>query len=115
MNHPPGQGSGRRLITLTVPKTVASAARIFAAVALAALVSSCASTSIDRTWKSPDYKSGPLQKVAVVADHDRMNVRVALENRFVRQLDKASQPAFATGANYPDLKKARENKEATVA
>src|SRR3954464_6960689 len=44
-----------------------------------------------------------------------MDVRVALEKRFIRQLDNAGQPAFATAAAYPDLEKARKNKEATVA
>jgi hypothetical protein len=86
-----------------------------AATIVAILSSSCASTSVQNTWKSPDYKGGPAQKIAVVADDYRSFVRVALENRFVNQLQAASQPAFATARSFPDLAAARKNKEATVA
>jgi hypothetical protein len=86
-----------------------------AAIFLVLLSSSCASTSVKNTWKSPDYQGGPPQKIAVVADDERVLVRVALENRFVNQLTAASQPAFATATSFPDLAAARKNKEATVA
>ncbi len=86
-----------------------------AATIVAILSSSCASTSVKNTWKSPGYKGGPPQKIAVVADDDREFVRVALESRFVSQLNAASQPAFGTGRSFPDLAAARRNKEATVA
>ena len=86
-----------------------------AATTLTMLLSSCASTSVKNTWKSPDYKGGPSQKIAVVADEERLDVRRALENRFVNQLKAASQPAFATAQSFPDLAAARKNKEASVA
>jgi hypothetical protein len=70
---------------------------------------------VKSTWKSPDYHGELPKQVAVVADEDRMMVRVALENRFVNQLTAASQPAFATASSYPDLAAARKNKEATIA
>lgn len=82
--------------------------------ALAIFSASCASTSVKSTWRSPDYKGEPPQKVAVVADDDRMLVRVALENRFVNQLGAASQPAFGTASSFADLAAARNNKEATL-
>ena len=78
------------------------------------LLSSCASTSVKSTWKSPDYNGETPKKIAVVADEDRAMVRVALENRFVNQLCAASQPAFATATSFPDLSAARKNKEATI-
>ena len=90
-------------------------AYLWAAMTLAILSSSCASTSVKSTWKSPEYKGGPPQKIAVVADDDRTFVRVALESRFVNQLQAASQPAFATTRSFPDLVAARKNKEETVA
>ena len=86
-----------------------------AAVTITMLFTSCASTSVKSTWKSPDYKGAPPQKIAVVADDERGDVRTALENRFVHQLEAASQRAFATARAFPDLATARKNKEATVA
>ena len=86
-----------------------------AATTLMMLFSSCASTSVKSSWKSPEYKGGPSQKIAVVADEERMPVRAALENRFVHQLKAASQPAFATAQSFPNLAAARRNKEASVA
>lgn len=83
--------------------------------ALLMLGSSCASTSVKSSWKSPDFKGEPPPKVAVVADEERTLVRTALENRFVNQLVAASQPAFGTASSFPDLEAARKNKEATVA
>jgi len=86
-----------------------------AAAALTLFFSSCASTSLKNTWKSPDYKGGLPQKVAVVVYDDRMMVRAGLENRFVNQLGAASQPAFGTAQSFPDLVAARKNKEASTA
>ena len=83
--------------------------------AMVLLASSCASTSVKGSWKSPDFKGEPPRKVAVIADDERKLVRVALENRFVNQLVAASQPAFGTASSFPDLEAARKNKEVTVA
>ena len=85
------------------------------ATTLTMLSSSCASTSVKSTWKSPEYKGGLPQKIAVVADDERTTVRVALENRFVNQLEAVSQPAFTTVNLFSDLAAARKNEEATVA
>ena len=63
--------------------------------ALAALLCSCAATSVKQTWKSPD-SPGPVGKVAVVAVAEYGNLRIGLENRFVRQLTKAGSTATAT-------------------
>lgn len=114
MNHSVAQSTLRGPAAGTFWKLGRTDCRVLAAVAVAALVSSCASTSVKKTWRSSSYQGGPLQRVAVVADHEEANVRMMLEGRFVRQLQRTGQPAFETAANYPDLKKARTDKEATV-
>jgi hypothetical protein len=63
--------------------------------ALAALLCSCAVTSIKQTWKSPDCKP-PAGKVAVLTIEDRPGLRQGFENRFVKQLAKAGSPAETT-------------------
>lgn len=88
---------------------------IAAGLAALFLFSGCASTAVKDTWKLPGYQGGPPQKVAVVADEDRMMVRTALENRFVNQLAWDGQPTIGTAAEFPDLAEARKNKEATIA
>lgn len=98
-----------------VQKNIISGLCLAAATALVMLLSSCASTSVKSTWKSPDYKGEAPKKMAVVADDDRAMVRVGLENRFVNQLGAAGQPALATASAFPDLAAARKNKEATIA
>lgn len=96
-------------------KNVISCLCLPAAAVVVMLLSSCASTTVKSTWKSPDFKGEPPKKIAVVADDDRMMVRVALENRFVNQLNAVGQPAAATASAFPDLTTARKNKEATIA
>ena len=115
MNHPVTQNMRRNPAALTFLKLGRAVHHLFAWVAVAFILTSCATTSVKSTWRSPEYQGGQLQKVAVVADDDRVNFRMMLEGRFVGQLTRSGQPAFATAANYPDLKKARTNKEATVA
>lgn len=87
---------------------------LVAVVTLAMFFSSCASTSVKSTWKSPDYKGGLPRKVAVVADEERPMIRAALENRYVNQLARVDQPAFASVEAFPDLNAARTNKAETV-
>ncbi len=63
---------------------------------VAALLCSCVGTSLKQTWKSPDYRGGPVGKVAAVAVDERGDVRRAFENRFVSQLQKQGTPAVPT-------------------
>ncbi len=63
--------------------------------ALAALLCSCAATSVKKTWKSPQAQK-PLGKVAVLALADRGLVRQCFENRFVAQLSKAGVQSVVT-------------------
>jgi hypothetical protein len=63
--------------------------------ALAALLCSCAATSLKKTWKAPDCQK-PVGKLAVLAIDDRGLVRQGFENRFVAQLTKAGASALVT-------------------
>jgi len=68
----------------------------FSTCLLAALLCSCAATSLKQTWKSPDYHQGPVSKIASLAVDDRGMVRQAFENRFVAQLEKHGTSALTT-------------------
>ena len=63
--------------------------------ALAALLCSCAATSVNKTSKSPDSR-GPVGKMAVLAIAEQGMLRMGFENRFVRELGKAGSSAVVT-------------------
>jgi len=63
---------------------------------LALLLCACAATSIQKSWKAPEYVAGPFTNLAVVAIDDRGLVRQGFENRFVAQLRKAGITALTT-------------------
>jgi hypothetical protein len=89
-----------------------NSARLILTVALGVLCSSCASTptSMKSTWKAPDFKGGPVQKVAILAVSGRDTVRTALESRFANQLGSGGQPAVATMQilTLPEIKQSKE-------
>jgi hypothetical protein len=62
---------------------------------VAALLCSCAATSVKKTWKSPDCR-GPVGKIAVLTIDDRGLLRQGFENRFVRYLTKSGASALVT-------------------
>src|SRR6267378_7864603 len=64
--------------------------------AAAIMLSSCAATSVTKTWKAPDYSGGPVRKLAVLAVEERGMYRQALENRFANQLKAGGQEAVVT-------------------
>jgi len=70
--------------------------RLFALCLLAALLSSCVGTSLKQTWKSPDYHSGPVSKIAALAVDERGYVRSAFESRFVLEVRKHGVRSFTT-------------------
>ena len=84
-----------------------------ATAATALLWTACANTSVKNTWKSPDYKGGPVQKLALLAVDDRGQVRGGFENRFVNQLTQQGQGAFTTYKTLP-LADIKANKEAAA-
>jgi hypothetical protein len=65
-----------------------------AACALAALLCSCAATSVKKTWKSPDFAGKPITKAAVLTVDDRGFLRRGFENRFTSQLKEAGVTAI---------------------
>ena len=82
--------------------------------ALAVLLCSCSSTSVEKTWKSPTYVGGPVKKVAVVAISDQGFVRTALENRLARTIGARGQAAIPT-AELLTLAQIKEDKAAATA
>jgi hypothetical protein len=82
-------------------------------VTLAVLLCSCAATSVKSTWKSPDYRGGPVDKIAVLAVDERGNYRPAFESQFVAQLEQQGQPAFRT-LGLLSLAEIRADKEAAA-
>ena len=63
--------------------------------ALAALLCSCAATSVKKTWKAPDAQP-PAGKIAVLAMDERDWLRKGFENRLVAQLAKTGSAAVTT-------------------
>ena len=79
----------------TIPPFMTAVFHSLSLGALAALLCSCAATSLKKTWKAPDCQQ-PVGKIAVLAIDDRGLVRQGFENRFVAQLTKAGAPAVVT-------------------
>jgi hypothetical protein len=80
--------------------------------AAAALLCSCAATSVKQTWKSPDCNQ-PVGKVAVLTIEERPELRQGFENRFVRQLSKAGSPA-ETSFDLLSLAEIKQDKRAAA-
>ncbi len=78
------------------------------------LCAGCHTTSIKTAWKSPDFASGPVQKVAVVAVADEGLVRGGLENRFFNQFAKRGQQALTTYKTLA-LQEIKDDKEGAAA
>jgi hypothetical protein len=85
-----------------------------AAIMAVGLFTGCHTTSIKSAWKSPDYKGGPVQKVALVAVADEGLVRGGFENRLAKELAKQGQAALATYQTL-GLQEIKANKEAAAA
>ena len=85
-----------------------------ATLALAVLLCSCATNTVEKTWKSPDLPAVPVKKVAVIAVSDQSLVRPALENRFAQDIAKRGHSAITT-VELLRLPEIKENKEAAMA
>jgi hypothetical protein len=79
----------------TRPSGMTAMIRSLSFCALAALLCSCAATSVKKTWKAPDCLQS-VGKVAVLTIEDRGLLRQGFENRFVAQLTKAGDSALVT-------------------
>jgi hypothetical protein len=60
----------------------------------AALLASCASTSLVNQWKSPEYSGGPMRKVMVVGVAKQPSVRRVFEDEFAAKLKGAGVEAI---------------------
>src|ERR1044071_627738 len=80
---------------------------------MATLLCSCASTTVQKTWKAADYQSGPIQKVAVLAVTDRVLLRQGFENRLVTQIRERGAEAIVTHDQL-SLPQINENKQAAA-
>ncbi len=70
--------------------------RTLAGCAIAALLCSCTGTSLKKTWKSPDYRGGPITKLAVLTIDERRDLRIGFENRLAQQIQKNGASAITT-------------------
>jgi hypothetical protein len=69
---------------------------------LALILSACASTTLDMTWRDPTYEGRPFAKVLVVgATDDRENRRI-FEDVVVRELTNRGVAAVASHTLIPD-------------
>ncbi len=89
-----------------------SSALVIAALAL--LLCSCATNTVEKTWKLPGYSQGPVKKLAVLAVSDHWLVRPGLENRFAQDIAKRGQPVITT-LELLRLEEIKANKDAAVA
>ncbi len=87
---------------------------LFAVSMLAVLLCSCATTSVQKTWKSPAYTGGPVKKLAVLAVADNALVRPQLEGRLARDIGERGQPVTTT-YKLLTLPQIKEDKAAAVA
>lgn len=83
-------------------------------IALLTGLCSCATSSLKRTWISPDYTGGPVKSVAVVVVADRPEVRQILEGQFSYQLEQRGHPAVRVG-QLMSLEEMKADREATAA
>ena len=77
------------------------------AVAVAVLcLAGCATSSLQKTWKSPNVQQGAFKKIAVIGVDERGMVRKGFENRFVRDFREQGQEAMVTYElmALPDIK-----------
>lgn len=83
-----------------------------AAVFVAALLASCASTSLLTTWADPDAAGKGIKNSMVIGVSKNTVVRRQFEDSFVAQLNKLGETAIPS---YPLLPKASEINEQSVA
>jgi len=80
---------------------------------IAAVLCGCAATSLEQTWKAPDYQRGPVQKIAVLVIEERTLQRSVLENAFAAELQSQGQ-AMMTTFNLLTLPEIKADKPAAT-
>jgi hypothetical protein len=66
-----------------------------------AALSACASTSLDNTWKDPQYGGGPVSKVLVVGISNQASARRAFEDTFAQALTQQGVQVVASYTLIP--------------
>jgi hypothetical protein len=88
--------------------------RLFSAIAVAFLMCSCTTTSLKRTWKSPDPIGEPPNKIAVVVVDQRPLVSNIIEGQMVSHLEAEGQAA-ARVRNFLSLPEIIKDKQRAAA
>ena len=68
---------------------------------LVAALSACASTTLDNSWKDPQYSGGPVGKVLVVGISNQASVRRTFEDTFSQALTQAGVQAVPSHTLIP--------------
>lgn len=77
------------------------------------LFCACAPTTVRQTWKSPSYAGGPVGTMALLSVAERGVIRIGLENRFARELERNGQPVVRTHERL-SLSEIKEDEEAAA-
>ena len=68
---------------------------------LAVGLCACASTTLDNSWKDPQYSGGPLSKILVVGISSQASVRRAFEDTFAQSLTQSGVQAVPSYTLIP--------------
>jgi hypothetical protein len=77
---------------------------------LASIVSACASTTLDMTWRDPTYEGRPFTKVLVVGSTDSSDNRRIFEDSLVSELKGRGVEAVASHTLIPGVGDVRRDK-----
>jgi hypothetical protein len=98
-----------------ISRAYVAAARPIGALLLL-LLAACASTSLETTWKSPDWAGPPLRRLLVVGVSQQPTVRRAFEDGFAARLGERGVSAVASYTFVPEAAEiGREALERAVA
>jgi hypothetical protein len=74
----------------------------FVFLAWVAVISACASTWLDSSWKNPQYSGGPVSKILVVGISTQASVRRTFEETFAQALALQGVQAVASYTLIPE-------------
>ena len=70
--------------------------------ALCAVLSACASTTLDNAWRDPQYSGGPVTKVLVAGISNQASVRRTFEDTFAEMLRAGGVEAIPSHTLVPE-------------
>lgn len=92
--------------TIPIPRQASR----FALPALFALLSACATTTLDNTWRDPQYSGGPVTKVLITGISNQAGVRRTFEDTFAGMLRAEGVEAIASHTLVPEDGQMSEDK-----